>query len=182
MACLRRTRLGARRSCPCRPHRRRIARSAPQGTPTKMPSNGHAARPSGVTARQALQPNHPPRWCRPRTPRTPGCPLESDFRSPASTGAALLKRIHDVDALACPCGGRLRLVSLILDESVARCMLRSLGLPSDSPPSLARAGRTYAIRSTRSREFAHQAQRGGRRARSSALWITSAARLASRIA
>jgi hypothetical protein len=52
--------------------------------------------------------------------------------------AALLKRIYDVDALACPCGGRLRFISLILEENVARAILDSLGQPS-APPPIARA-------------------------------------------
>jgi hypothetical protein len=48
--------------------------------------------------------------------------------------AELLKRIYDVDALACPCGGRLRFIALILDEELAREILDSLGLPSRAPP------------------------------------------------
>jgi hypothetical protein len=48
--------------------------------------------------------------------------------------AELLKRIYDVDALACPCGGRLQFVALILDEEPAREILDSLGLPSRAPP------------------------------------------------
>jgi hypothetical protein len=48
--------------------------------------------------------------------------------------AELLKRIYDVDALACPCGGRLRFIALILDEEPAREILDSLGLPSRAPP------------------------------------------------
>jgi hypothetical protein len=52
--------------------------------------------------------------------------------------AELLKRVHDVDALACPCGGRLKLVALIPDEDPARAILESLRLPSE-PPAIARA-------------------------------------------
>src|SRR5450432_2537703 len=48
--------------------------------------------------------------------------------------AELLKRVHDVDALACPCGGRLKFIALILDEDAARAILRSLRLPSEPPP------------------------------------------------
>jgi hypothetical protein len=48
--------------------------------------------------------------------------------------AELLKRIYDVDALACPCGGRLRFIALILDEELACEILDSLGLPSRAPP------------------------------------------------
>ncbi len=52
--------------------------------------------------------------------------------------ATLLKRIHDVNALACPCGGRLRLIALIVDSAVASSILGSLNLPAARPP-IARA-------------------------------------------
>src|SRR5450432_1904943 len=52
--------------------------------------------------------------------------------------AALLKRVYDVDALARPCGGRLKFIALILDEAPARAILESLRLPSEQPP-IARA-------------------------------------------
>ncbi len=52
--------------------------------------------------------------------------------------AELLKRTHDIDALACPCGGRLQFIAVITDHEVARDLLESLGLPS-APPPLARA-------------------------------------------
>ena len=53
--------------------------------------------------------------------------------------ADLLRRVHDIDSLACPkCGGRLRMISLITDEQVVRRILISLGLPGE-PPVIARA-------------------------------------------
>jgi hypothetical protein len=52
--------------------------------------------------------------------------------------AELLKRVQDVDALACPCGGRLKFIALILEEDPARAILESLHLPSEPPP-IARA-------------------------------------------
>ncbi|HWA78502.1 MAG TPA: transposase [Polyangiaceae bacterium] len=48
--------------------------------------------------------------------------------------AELLKRVYDVDALACSCGGRLRFIALILESDVARRHLDSLGLESTPPP------------------------------------------------
>jgi hypothetical protein len=36
--------------------------------------------------------------------------------------AELLKRVHDVDALACPCGGRLKFIALSLNEEPARAI------------------------------------------------------------
>jgi hypothetical protein len=52
--------------------------------------------------------------------------------------AELLKRVHDVDALACPCGGRLRFIALILEPAVAQAILESAQPPS-RPPPIARA-------------------------------------------
>jgi len=52
--------------------------------------------------------------------------------------AEFLKRVHDVDTLACPCGGRLKFIALMLEEDPARAILESLHLPSEPPP-IARA-------------------------------------------
>ncbi|MEO7033618.1 MAG: ATP-dependent helicase HrpA [Polyangiaceae bacterium] len=52
--------------------------------------------------------------------------------------AELLKRVYDIDALACACGGRLQFIALIIDEESARSILASLKLPTQAPP-LARA-------------------------------------------
>jgi hypothetical protein len=52
--------------------------------------------------------------------------------------AKLLKRVHDVDALACQCGGRLNFIALILDDEPASAILDSLLLSSEVPP-IARA-------------------------------------------
>ena len=52
--------------------------------------------------------------------------------------AQLLKRVYDIDALACPCGGRLRFIALILDADAAKAVLESLDLPGQPPP-IARA-------------------------------------------
>jgi phage baseplate assembly protein W len=48
--------------------------------------------------------------------------------------AQLLKRIYNVDSLACDrCGGRLRPIAAIVDPDVARRILVHLGLPSERP-------------------------------------------------
>ena len=60
--------------------------------------------------------------------------------------ATLLKRVHSVDALACPCGGRLKFVELITEPSTARDVLASMGLPIDLPP----------IAKARSPDFYHE--------------------------
>jgi hypothetical protein len=48
--------------------------------------------------------------------------------------ATLLKRVHSIDALACPCGGRLKFVDVITEPTNAREVLASMGLPTDLPP------------------------------------------------
>jgi hypothetical protein len=48
--------------------------------------------------------------------------------------ATLLRRVHSVDALACPCGGRLRFVALVTEPETAKEILQSMGLPTDLPP------------------------------------------------
>jgi len=48
--------------------------------------------------------------------------------------ATLLRRVHSVDALACPCRGRLKFVDVITEPTTAREILQSMGLPTDLPP------------------------------------------------
>ncbi len=48
--------------------------------------------------------------------------------------ATLLGRVYDIDALACPCGGRLRFTELVTDPDEARTVLEALSLPSTPPP------------------------------------------------
>jgi hypothetical protein len=42
--------------------------------------------------------------------------------------------VYSVDALACPCGGRLKFVELITEPTTAREVLASMGLPTELPP------------------------------------------------
>jgi hypothetical protein len=46
--------------------------------------------------------------------------------------------LFNVNALACPCGGRLRFIALVTESETARAILESLSLPSEPPP-IARA-------------------------------------------
>jgi hypothetical protein len=50
--------------------------------------------------------------------------------------ATLLRRVYDIDALACPCGGRLRFTALVTDPDAARTVLQELRLPAAPPPIL----------------------------------------------
>jgi Putative transposase/Transposase zinc-binding domain len=47
--------------------------------------------------------------------------------------AELLRRIFQIDVLACECGGRLRFMATIEDPPVVQRILRHLGLPTDTP-------------------------------------------------
>ncbi len=58
--------------------------------------------------------------------------------------ASLLKRVWNIDALACPCGGRIRFIAVIEDAAVIRRILTHLHIPTDpsevaparSPPEM----------------------------------------------
>ncbi|MBK7580058.1 MAG: transposase [Myxococcales bacterium] len=52
--------------------------------------------------------------------------------------ATLLRRVYDVDALQCPCGGRLSFVAVVTDRAAGATILRELGLPAD-PPTISRS-------------------------------------------
>jgi hypothetical protein len=52
--------------------------------------------------------------------------------------ASLRKRVLLEDVLACPCGGRRRIVSDVQERSAVVAILDHLGLPAEAPP-LARA-------------------------------------------
>jgi hypothetical protein len=65
-------------------------------------------------------------------------PFALRFPSARIDWAELLKRVHNVNALACPCGGRLRFIALVTESETARAILESLSLPSEPPP-IARA-------------------------------------------
>ncbi len=47
--------------------------------------------------------------------------------------ASLLRRVWDIDALACPCGGRIRLIAAIEEPAIIRRILNHLNLPAESP-------------------------------------------------
>jgi len=47
--------------------------------------------------------------------------------------ARLLKRVFDLDILACPCSGRLRILAEITERSAIDRILNHLGEPRDGP-------------------------------------------------
>jgi hypothetical protein len=52
--------------------------------------------------------------------------------------ASLLRRVYLEDVLACPCGGRRRIVADVTERAEIAAYLEKLGLPTEAPP-LARA-------------------------------------------
>jgi hypothetical protein len=46
----------------------------------------------------------------------------------------LLKRVLLLDVLACPCGGRRRVVAFITEQKVIKAILERLDLPTTGPP------------------------------------------------
>ncbi len=67
-----------------------------------------------------------------------GAPAEASGPPPHASGryrtwAELLRRIFEIDVLACACGGRLRFIATIEDPPVVDRILRHLGLPTALP-------------------------------------------------
>jgi hypothetical protein len=52
--------------------------------------------------------------------------------------AGLLRRVYLEDVLACPCGGRRRILSDVTEKAAIMAILQHLGLPTEPPP-IARA-------------------------------------------
>jgi hypothetical protein len=61
--------------------------------------------------------------------------------------AGLLKRVFEIDVLACPeCRGRMQLVAFIAEATVAKRILDQLGLDSTGPPlAPARRGQADSV-------------------------------------
>ena len=94
------------------------------------PPRAHLVRYHGVFAPNAR--------LRPQVVRVPRPPAEAPAATRKPRGrldwAALLKRVFEVDVLACVrCPGRLRVLAFLTDRGVVKRILEHLGLPS-SPP------------------------------------------------
>ena len=76
-----------------------------------------------------------------RTLKAPRTSLGSGVAKPIGAGidwASLLRRVYLDDVLACPCGGRRRIVAHIEEPDAIAAILGHLDLPTDAPP-IARA-------------------------------------------
>ncbi len=56
--------------------------------------------------------------------------LERILRRPVLNWSELLRRVFAIDILACPCGGRRKVIAFITNPNVARKILDHIGLPS----------------------------------------------------
>lgn len=95
-----------------------------------------------VDPSNVVEPTRPARASRP-----PPAPTRSVETSDGNARAndpwrldwhTLLERVHDVDALPCPCGGRLAFLEIVTERVQARAHLLRLGLEPDPPPIASR--------------------------------------------
>lgn len=77
---------------------------------------------------EPMQPTPAP----PRSPATVPTPPSRPSRR-GWLWADLMRRVFEIDVLACVCGARLRFVATIEDPPVVQRILRHLGLPTDTP-------------------------------------------------
>ncbi len=97
----------------------------------------------GAVAIAACSPPAPsPSLTAPTSHAPSDCDLLRTFESAISRidWATLLRRVYDIDALACPCGGRLRftgLVTGVADGSANRDIWNAMTFPEDLPRRLA---------------------------------------------
>ena len=61
--------------------------------------------------------------------------------------AELLKKVFEIDVLACPeCGGRMKLIAYIAEPTIAKRILDHLRLDSTGPPlATARSGQAHSV-------------------------------------
>jgi hypothetical protein len=60
-------------------------------------------------------------------------PLAGSARALCIDWASLLKRVYDIDVFECPCGGRMRIISVIEEPTVIKKILDHLHLPTELP-------------------------------------------------
>ena len=64
-----------------------------------------------------------------------GAPRQHPRQCRNYSWAELMARAFEMDVLECPnCSGPMRLVATIMERDIIRAILRSMGLPADSPP------------------------------------------------
>ena len=97
---------------------------------------------AAVTAAPACWPaagtvaSTPPLASTPEAPGLVGNPRSRPGRARPSRipWAELLQRVFAIDVLACPCGGRRKVLACLTDPKVVKQILEHLGLPATGPP------------------------------------------------
>ena len=117
------------------PHARARAQAVARGPVTSSTQQ----RPPVAKEPGADAPRQTPEPSRVSTPEAP--PQESRPRGPEKprdwAWADLMRRVFDLDVLACPrCGGRMSVIATIEAGEVMRMILGHLGLPTEPPKPL----------------------------------------------
>jgi hypothetical protein len=132
---------------PSSPWRKSVVPRGPVARATALaptPPPKRKSRESSAAATRILAGPEPPRPSQDAPPPPPSGPrtsLGSGVVKPAGgriDWASLLRRIYLEDVLACPCGGRRRLIADISERDGIVAILAHLGLPTEAPP-IARA-------------------------------------------
>jgi hypothetical protein len=121
-----------------------LASSTPVGTAiSKSKKKKKSANPSPLLA------NVPSPGADPASPEAPKsrrpilCPEVAQSVYARIDWASLLKRTYLTDVLACPCGGRRRILADISEPDVIVAILGHLGLPTEPPPIARARGPTW---------------------------------------
>jgi hypothetical protein len=122
-----------------------LASSTPVGTTTKKAptKQNKSAKPSPLLA-SALAPAADPASAEATKSRRPIlCPEVARPVYARIDWASLLKRTYLEDVLACPCGGRRRIIADISEPDVIVAILTHLRLPTEPPPIARARGPTW---------------------------------------
>jgi len=124
-----------------------LASSTPVGTTTKKAPAKDSKKKSAKSS--PLLTNVPSPGADPRSSEAPKgrrsilCPEVAQAVYARIDWASLLKRTYLEDVLACPCGGRRRILADITEPDVVVAILAHLGLPTEPPPRAKARGPTW---------------------------------------
>ena len=123
-----------------------LASSTPVGTTTKktIKKEKKSAKPSSLLASDPSPGTDPESSEAPKGRRSILCPEVAQAVYARIDWASLLKRTYLEDVLACPCGGRRRIIADVTDPDVVVAILLHLRLPTEPPPIARARGPTWA--------------------------------------
>jgi hypothetical protein len=114
---------------------RAIPSSAPAASASEVAASSAVDAATALPALPQVPASSAPRASVAAGPRDAPAASPGPPRSPRRylTWAELLRRIFEIDILACTCGGRLRFIATIEDPPVVARILRHLRLPTEAP-------------------------------------------------